>query len=144
MSTVQVIVDPATFRLDQGVVTGGLWLAVDGQAFPEADWNDFPLVVLGWWAEAVADLLNGGPSRELLFMDGPYLAATAATDSGRCAIRFLRGDEVKAATSDLDMALLAQQVEIAGREVERFCRSQDHNDRDVVVLGANLERLRVT
>lgn len=145
MSTVQVIVDLSNFRLEKGVVTGQIWLTVDGQAFPEPGWNDFAVVVLGWWTEAIADLLDGAPYRELLFMDGPYLAAISGSRLGEGRIRLLGDEDPKPpATHIIDLSQLAEQANRAGQEVLQFCLAQGHDDPDVGTLSATLERLRIT
>jgi len=145
VSKVQVTVDLSTFRLERGVVTGEICLTIDGQAFPEPGWNDFAVVVLGWWTEAIAELLDGAPYRELLFMDGPYLAAISASRLGEGRIRLLGDEDVKPpATHIIDLSQLAEHVDRAGREVLRFCLVQGHDDPDVATLSANLELLRIT
>src|SRR5213595_3106402 len=67
-------IDPATIEIAaSGSITGAIWLHADDIAFPETDWNDFVVVVLGWWTNEAAALIAGGKTRgELMFMDGPF------------------------------------------------------------------------
>jgi hypothetical protein len=55
------------------LVVGPIWLEIDGKDFPGEGWDDFPVVILGWWLSEVKPLLtNQTGSCECLFMDGPY------------------------------------------------------------------------
>ena len=57
-----------------GLVSAELSFRLNGFSFPAEDWVDSPIVVLRWWAEAVASLMRT-PSIpvEARFMEGPYL-----------------------------------------------------------------------
>jgi hypothetical protein len=58
----------------RGAVTGRIFFRTDFEAFPDDSWNDFVLVILRWWSEAVAALKDrGSDETELAFMDGPFV-----------------------------------------------------------------------
>lgn len=60
-------------KSENGSITGSLWLQMDETAFPEQGWNDFVVVVLGWWTNEAAALIAGTKRRgEFMFMDGPF------------------------------------------------------------------------
>ncbi len=62
-----------------GSITGSIWLQMDDAAFPEQGWNDFVVVILGWWTNEAAALIAGTKTRgELMFMDGPLSVAISA------------------------------------------------------------------
>lgn len=67
-------VDPSDFSSSgHGSIHGPIWNEHDTLAFPGPHWNDFPVVVLGWWLGAVVVLTEGGSrSATVPFMDGPY------------------------------------------------------------------------
>ncbi len=46
----------------------------DDGCFPSAEWDDFPLVVLGWWIRELKAVFisPGARTFEFRFMDGPY------------------------------------------------------------------------
>ena len=68
----QIVVDPSSLhRSSFDSITGVLFVAADAQAFPEHGWSDFPVVVLGWWLEALQQLAATGEAT-FSFMDGPY------------------------------------------------------------------------
>lgn len=66
-------------RSEKGSITGSIWLKMDDTAFPEQGWNDFIVVVLGWWTNEAAALIAGTKRRgELVFMDGPFSVEVSA------------------------------------------------------------------
>src|SRR5256885_4625928 len=73
-------IDPATIEIAaSGSITGAIWLQSHDIAFPETDWNDFVVVILGWWTNEAAALIAGAKTRgELMFMDGPLSVAISA------------------------------------------------------------------
>jgi hypothetical protein len=56
----------------QGSVSGRLFVEIDGLYFPDYDWFDYVLPVLGWWLEDATRLLSPGLEVKSRFMDGPY------------------------------------------------------------------------
>ena len=61
------------FFYAEGTTDAIICLNIDGTAFPDGEWTDFPVVVLNWWITAVLEASrkeNG--DFKLLFMDGPY------------------------------------------------------------------------
>jgi hypothetical protein len=62
----------ALSRSATGSITGPLSVEIDGDPFPEPGWNDFPVVVLGWWLRAVLALKRTGVGTSCTFMDGPF------------------------------------------------------------------------
>jgi hypothetical protein len=73
----------------RGAVFGEVAFAIDRSYFPEQKWNDFIVVVLGWWSGKCAALLRGAPQDELWFMDGPFLVNVAAFPDDLWSVRFL-------------------------------------------------------
>lgn len=82
-----IALDLQTFQQGRegGNVTGVIFLELHDGAFPERGWSDFPVIILGWWADALLQLEV--PTRREVqwrFMDGPYgviLTKTAAAAS---------------------------------------------------------------
>lgn len=56
----------------QGSVSGRLFVEVDGVFFPDHDWFDFVLPVLGWWLEDATRLNSPALEVKSRFMDGPH------------------------------------------------------------------------
>lgn len=69
-----VHVEPDTLAIaSSGLVTGVLSLRGEDASFPDDGWNDAPVVVLGWWLEALAPLQAGGTATvRCQFMEGPF------------------------------------------------------------------------
>lgn len=40
--------------------------------YPSIDWVDNPEIIVGWWANSVIDLINGGEGQGMSFMEGNY------------------------------------------------------------------------
>jgi|SRR5215216_1843870 hypothetical protein len=56
-----------------GSIVGRIWLEVEGFAFPEVGWHDFPVPILTWWIEVLRELVTQPSDKESLrFMDGPF------------------------------------------------------------------------
>lgn len=70
-----IVLDLQTFRQtrENGNVTGVIYVETASGAFPEAGWSDFPVIILGWWAEALLHL-EAPTRREVFwrFMDGSH------------------------------------------------------------------------
>ena len=49
-----------------------IWMEIDGEAFPDTDWDDFSHILLGWWSSALFSFSDASEGFEWLFMDGPY------------------------------------------------------------------------
>ena len=81
--------DLQTFRQTHkgGNVTGVIYLELHDGAFPETGWSDFPVIILGWWADALLQLEESNRRKvQWSFMDGPQSVtlikmATGSTDA---------------------------------------------------------------
>lgn len=66
-----------------GSISGPIWLAgtEPGVAFPEVEWSDFPVALLGSWIPAFRRLRARGETADCHFVDGPYRFTVAAAHS---------------------------------------------------------------
>jgi len=73
-------------------ITGEIYFENTNGYFPELHWNDFVVVILIWWIEAIERIEKAtvGESDEFLFMDGPYLVRGYKIDQ-----KIMRMDFVK-------------------------------------------------
>jgi hypothetical protein len=79
--------DTATFRKGaSGNITGQIAVELGGVAFPAADWSDFPVIVMGWWLEALHSLYAQRRDCQTDFMDGPFHLKLSVTDGGNALI----------------------------------------------------------
>ena len=132
---------------DSGLPFGEIWLRVDGLAFPAEGWTDFVVVVLGWWADAAAELLTGnaGPI-EVNFMDGPYRARVRVhAESGWNLDLVERGRSLMVLRSAVvDRRLLSLSIIEASERVLERCLKNGWVSTDTARLEVALRRLRVS
>jgi hypothetical protein len=73
MNELRIVVDPNSIRAGRiGPATGDIWIEAGDLNFPMKGWNDFVVVILASWAQALVYLLRGGRQQEVYFMEGPY------------------------------------------------------------------------
>lgn len=77
-------------RSERGAVFGEIFVEHDSLEFPEHNWNDFVVVVLGWWCAACVGLVRGVQEQELMFMDGPFLLRIHVDDENVWTCEFQR------------------------------------------------------
>lgn len=66
-------VDPRTIRFRQErPATGDIWLRAGATEFPVHGWNDFVVVIVGAFATAARQMLEGAGRARVDFMDGPH------------------------------------------------------------------------
>jgi hypothetical protein len=120
---------------ERGAIFGEMAVQVGDKQFPDPDWNDFIVVVLGWWSETCTSLLAGSShSEELWFMDGPFLLTIEVESSQVWSVNFMRqraaagpamikSEPVPGLPADLRIAALrfTRSVALRGREVLNAC-----------------------
>jgi hypothetical protein len=67
-----------------------MFMELDTIQFPERNWNDFVVVMLGWWCTACTALVSGGQEQELMFMDGPFQLILSSHEPDVWASEFQR------------------------------------------------------
>ena len=134
-----VVVHPVDTR-GSPRVTGVTYVAIGERTYPEIGWNDFPVVILGWWCEALARLSSKRDARvELRFMDGPFRLAVERCDSGGDEVRISdeRGMTLGVATLDA----LVRATAGAARALLVFCEAKGIGDADVAELRRRCREL---
>jgi hypothetical protein len=129
-----------------GLPFGEVWLRVDGVAFPAEGWTDFVVVVLGWWADAAAELLagNAGPI-EVDFMDGPYRVRLRLAEDGWNLDLIERGRSVLVLRRALvEGQLLSKSIVEASGRVLDVCLKNGWLSTDTARLEAAVRRLRAS
>jgi len=134
----QVLVTVALETLTQspsGAIFGEIAVEVVEKQFPGPGWNDFVVVVLGWWSRHCTELLRGSNQEaELGFMDGPFSMSVEVASSRSWTVQFLRrravsgpamtgSQPVPGLPNDVRVAPLAfsRSVALRGREVLHEC-----------------------
>lgn len=122
----------------RGKITGQLHATIDGEPFPEAQWNDFPVVVLTWWLDAISQLLKEEVrSADLRFMDGPFLLRVSHQRRGLFRVEAIRGAKILR-TTDVIARAFANSIINAGLSVRQACADQGWSSDDLTALGEQL------
>lgn len=126
-----IALDLQTFQQsrESGNVTGVIHVDLESGAFPETGWSDFPVIILGWWAEALLQL-ETPTMREVLwrFMDGPHsLTLTKVTGV--------------VPSGGLTFGRVESEVLEAAQRVVAYCEQHKMVSRDLETLRENVHRL---
>jgi len=127
-----IALDLETFQQSRegGNVTGVLFLELHDGAFPGKGWSDFPVIILGWWADALLQLEM--PARREVqwrFMDGPH-GATLTKAVG------------DASTGAFELPQVHSSLLEAAQSVVAHCEQRGLLSRDLDRLRDDVERLK--
>jgi hypothetical protein len=113
-----------------GVIWGGVWFELNGEAFPEAHWNDLAAAVMVEVLNAVRELGSTVGRRRIRFFDGPFWIEFERTNSEEISI----STSANLSTSgDLDdFSQVVRQVEEAARHLVAACRVMGFSNQDDV------------
>lgn len=142
---VEVIVDPSTLRASStsGNVTGIIHLSTGAENFPDSQWSDFPVIILGWWIAGLLEIVHGGTGAfECLFMDGPYAFVVEATGGASASIT-LRQREAVTHTLPVDLRALLVSAASAGAKVAHASRAGGWVNEDLRRLEALVTRVAI-
>jgi hypothetical protein len=121
-------------RSGSGVVTGVVFLDLGSKQFPGPGWNDFVVVVLGWWLEATLQVLRGPSTKATLrFMDGPYRVEIERIGPVECHLRCV--DEHGAGSTSAEwtgpFGAIADSLYSAAKAVDRACFESGWKSEDI-------------
>lgn len=144
-TTTILIVETETFIARQvGPVTANIWINVNGSEFPKHGWNDFVVVLLGWWATALLRLIHNVTGQETVyFMDGPYAVEIVKVASGTLQFRMLEGPDRKREVSvgEGEVKILITDLTSQSRKILDLCRLHDWWSADAETLETKLVEL---
>ena len=134
-----VRVDRSSFeRNSDGLITGVLFVELDGEAFPDHRWNDFVVVVLSWWLEALAALPGGVSPLVCSFMDGPFQFEVQPDAVDKCRVKLVdRRRTASLVEREVPIRDVVDAVLGAAREVLEYCESSGWASPDIDKLGAH-------
>jgi hypothetical protein len=129
-----------------GTFTGTVYFVVDDIQFPELGWNDFLVVVLGWWISEFRRMyLEEQASGELDFMDGPFrIEITIRSDRqlALCGIHYGSGNPHVAFTSFIDAKSFGREILFAAKQTLTYIKQTFSGFYpDVEVLAIEIDRL---
>ena len=145
MTQVCLIVDAESVRVrSERPVTANMWLLFDAAEFPMPGWNDFAVVILGWWVAALLRLMHGETESETVnFMDGPYAVEVGNLRNGKLFFRALKGPgrQIESAAGEALVGAFVNGLLSQSRAVLRACRDQGVWSSDEETLHSALELL---
>lgn len=145
MSAFSIVLDETSLTTNRGVVTGRLHVLANGHRFPDPFWNDFVVVVLGWWCEALlACVQEPSQEAELRFMDGPFHLRVRPTDrEGHIAVELCAGRQRHAQSTFVltHAALWAELLRVSG-SVINYCEINRILNKDVDTLKRGASALQ--
>ncbi len=144
-----LVIDSRTLRTrPAGPATANIWLEINGLQYPMLEWNDFVVIVMGWWVLALLRLVRGASALEIVhFMDGPYSVEVDILQTGMMQFRVLKrdlagGDEL--ATGEAPAKLFVPELISQSREVLCACKRQNWWSTDAEVLESSVEALELS
>ncbi|XXX75804.1 hypothetical protein WMF30_49960 [Sorangium sp. So ce134] len=135
----RIVFDPSTLHQSKmGSVTGVVYFDFGPeQRFPVVGWNDFVVVVAGWWLAALNQITRTGGEIVLRFMDGPYWITVVHQEGSKLLLRCVedrRGaGAVQSPIVDLDDFV---------REITGFAKAVSLVCAAAGIESADLENLR--
>jgi hypothetical protein len=124
-------------RSSLGSISGTLAVRLGDFVFPDENWSDFPVVVLGWWHDAARSRQAAREGR-FPFMDGPFEFRASPPLDGVSGVVFEKQGAQgfrQLHSGLLDPDEIAAELARASREIVRECRSRGWADDDVSKLS---------
>lgn len=145
MSAIRLVTAPESYAQSKsGSVTGIIFFDFDDFKFPEDGWNDFVLVVLTWWLNAIDNLMFSGViAEELRFMDGPFFLRVERTSGAFCDVGCYdeRSKEPVQLSRGHTLSRIADIVIDAAKKVVSECSDRKWKTKDVLELKLRMDEL---
>lgn len=147
MSKLALVVDTDSIQRNRNDnVTGAIHLDIGGAQFPSPTWHDFPVKILGWWAQALSALVEGNAEvQDLFFMDGPYVIRITPLERDQVQVECCKRRASDASVVYSTLLSLPEFVRVflaAAMQLETYCAEQGWSDPDVKQLQDGLIELR--
>lgn len=131
----QLIIDKNSLRrTSKGSITGVIYFDFGEIKFPEIGWDDFVVVIVGWWITSLLKLfMKHSITEDLLFMDGPLairLAKKEETLLLECINRRLTGDFV-GYSQEVSLQEFTICVLNTGKNIIEICKDHNWKSKDI-------------
>lgn len=137
MGKVRVVVEPDSVETTGlGSIVGRIHICVDETAFPEVGWYDFPVVILGWWLDAL--MQEGMQPLVLDFMDDDCYLKIEYVDH-RWQMKAVGWGQVQIPAVPINRESFANSVRVAGEGILFQCDKMGLESRDVTNLKYSIE-----
>jgi len=146
MESFSVHLDPASLHAStSGAITGRLHVKVGNRAFPEVEWSDFPVIVLGWWCNAVGLVASHAvTSVNLRFMDGPLgMTLSEPGEVGEARLTLWRDPpRMQPVEALVSIRIVQREMLAASRVALEYCVQQSVESADTQTLRQAMLRLQ--
>lgn len=135
----ELFVDSSTIWVRQsGPAIAVIYIVTGEDTFPGVGWDDFAVVILGWWAGAFCRILRSESKNELVhFMDGPYAVEVSMPEPGMLNFRMIARD-VEVGTGAAEAKLFVANVIAQSQKLLEECRSKGGWSSDANHLASEL------
>jgi len=141
--SVIVLIDLETLDTKTSPATGKVYFRFGDIDFPDGDWSDFVVRVVGWWLEDVTKLIEEGVGVILRFMDGPFavrLEPSTQLDRWRATAQYHDAPLRELPEGmEVDSTALTVSLREAGRALLAECNRRGVESRDVKNLATALD-----
>jgi hypothetical protein len=111
--------------------------------FPVRHWNDFVVVILEAWVEAIVRIVRAGSQRERVhFMEGPYAVEITSPSCGALRFRAVERDGHEKACVDAQTLPFADNLLAVSEQILSACRDRNCWSADADNLTAGLPALK--
>ncbi len=146
MSRISIYTEPNSYMRSEGIskmITGIISFDLTDYQFPEKEWDDCIVIVLGWWLGVLIRLKKGASEEEeLLYMDGAYSVTVKNLNNSMCRLRFIEGYTDVLKTIDLyPLPDLADSLLSAAQQVYSACLDHQWKSDDVDLLEKRIDQL---
>src|SRR5699024_6489063 len=87
------IVNETLTITNENMITGEIYFVTENEVFPEKGWNDFVVVILTWWHDALINLIQSeqnGTEQAFEFMDGPLSVKAIKMSENVLELQFIK------------------------------------------------------
>jgi len=136
------IVEESIASDDGSLITGIVFFDFGSFQFPEPDWNwnDFIVVIMGWWLSDLMHLLKGESAEiKLLFMDGPLWVSMQRKAGDLCVMQCIEGlDELIGPECEGSALGLLKSTLSAALRVQKICEQRGWRSADIETLESKV------
>jgi len=146
----EIITKPDSYVRSESInnaIIGIIFFTIDGNDFPTSNWDDFVIIILGWWVEAALSLLDKtNKSCNFRFMDGPYLVRVTSDEEHSWLVQGIKtpaniGEVVEYETRIAPKILLTA-IEGAAAAAIHKCNEQNWKSPDISFLISVRNRIQ--
>lgn len=132
-------------KSDSNLITSRICLDIDDFQFPDAKWNDFVVVILGWWLRETLSLLNGNQEEiSCNFMDGPFVFKIKNTGETFLLKLFTDKDSDSIFESNINKEIYLESLLSSAQSVILKCENNNWSSDDIKELKYQIKLLKGT